>query len=808
MPFPFLKNPNVPVPADERSVIKKDRCRFTVLTEWLIRIEYDEEGHFEDRPTKTVNNRNFPLPRFIVTEDEKTLQIRTDHFELRYRGGPLTPYTLSVDVLGGYSNHDNTWHFGDKPQTLKGTCRTLDRADGEVPLEEGLCSKIGYAVLDDSLSPVILEDGWVDKRRTGVVDIYYFGYGHNYRACIRDFYRLTGAPPLLPRFALGNWWSRYYAYTQEEYKELMTRFAGEDLPFSVAVLDMDWHITEVEERFGRGWTGYTWNEKLFPDHEELLRWLHERNLKVTLNLHPADGVKAYEKMYLPMAKALGVDADREDPIVFDISNRDFMAAYFEYLHHPMEDEGVDFWWIDWQSGAVSQAEGLDPLWMLNHYHSMDSARNGKRSFIFSRYSGPGSHRYPVGFSGDTCITWASLEFQPYFTAAASNIGYGWWSHDIGGHMHGIKDEELMIRWLQFGVFSPINRLHSSNSLFTFKEPWYYGPVAEKAMGIFLRLRHELIPYLYTMNYRCATELEPLMQPMYYSHPEFTEAYIYKNQYWLGSELIVAPITRRTTAATGRAFTDLWLPQGTWTDFFSGLVYRGGKEIRVWRTPFEYPVFAKAGAIVPLASRIPHQNSTDNPRELRLLVFPGGSGAFSLYEDAGEGNAWRDGAYAETRIEFSKSGDGGVLSVKLKGDISTLPEERSYVILFRGVIKPEEVRVVLRRGGDSLTIAPVYHPANNTLEISIPPMKRGGEFTLEVSVPEPAGAAYRLEERLIKFLVEAQIPFDLKDRIFKIINLYKNSSAEDAWRAADLIASLTTIISEPDILSVLLEMICA
>ena len=190
-----------------------------------------------------------------------------------------------------------------------------------------------------------------------------------------------------------------------------------------------------------------------------------------------------------------------------------MKGYFELVHHPLERQGVDFWWIDWQQGSNSGVEGLDPLWMLNHYHYLDNCRNGNRGMIFSRYAGPGSHRYPVGFSGDTIISWDSLDFQPYFTANASNIGYGWWSHDIGGHMLGVKDDELAVRWLQLGVFSPILRLHSSCSEFNGKEPWRYDRVAEQVMKEFLRLRHKLIPYLYTMNVRASVESIPLMQPM-------------------------------------------------------------------------------------------------------------------------------------------------------------------------------------------------------------------------------------------------------------------------------------------------------
>jgi alpha-glucosidase (family GH31 glycosyl hydrolase) len=811
MAFPFLNEPAASCPANAASVIAGDNYRFTVLTGRLVRIEWDKEGRFEERPTRVVTNRDFPPPSFIVTEDSEKLEIRTDYFELHYRKGAFTPYSLSIDILGAYSNHDNTWRFGNIPETLKGTKETLDRANGAVELDEGLCSKRGYAILDDSASPLIQEDGWIKPRGRGVTDIYYFGYGHDYRSCIADFYRLTGAPPLLPRFSLGNWWSRYHAYTQDEYKDLMTRFLDRDLPFTVSVIDMDWHITKIDERYGRGWTGYTWNRELFPDPVEFLSWLHEHGFKATLNLHPADGVKAYEKPYREMAKSLGIDTEKENPVPFDISDRNFMAAYFKYLHHPLEEEGVDFWWLDWQSGGLSFAEGFDPLWMLNHYHSLDSGRKGKRPLIFSRYSGPGSHRYPVGFSGDTYITWESLRFQPYFTATASNIGYTFWSHDIGGHMGGVKDPELMVRWLQFGVFSPINRLHSSSSPFTSKEPWNYGQAAEKAMGIFLRLRHSLIPYLYTMSRRCTVERKPLIEPMYYSHPEHNEAYTHGSQYWLGSEMLVIPVTEKTSAMTSKAPVEAWLPPGKWLDFFSGIVYRGGKIIKLWRGLDEAPVFIKEGGVVPLAVLKPNSNSTENPKELELVVFPAASGCFTLYEDEGEGNGWKTGRFAETAITWKTGEKGGRLSVEPRGDLSALPEKRAYRLVFKGVNRDAERACRFASGGTDEVIYGKYREDTRSLEVGLPEMACGKSFTLDCPAFKDADAFSDLEKRFFAALHEMSVSFDQKDALYRLV---KESAAkgfdgdEGKYNLTSLISSLHAMIEDKELLSVLTEIICA
>ncbi|MFY7751421.1 MAG: TIM-barrel domain-containing protein, partial [Exiguobacterium acetylicum] len=470
------------------AIIQGDVYRFTVLTSRMIRLEYAADGQFEDRPTQTVFNRDFPVPAYRIVENEEELQIITEHVHLHYTKGPFAANTLYIDVLGNFSTYYSRYTFGGPLRTLKGTARTLDHADGVIPLEEGILSRQGYAAIDDSNAFVLTEDHFVEPRRSGTHDIYYFGYGHDYKQALRDFYHLTGPTPMLPRQVLGNWWSRYWRYSEKEYKDLMTRFKTEDIPFSVSVIDMDWHVTDIPERYGSGWTGYTWNRDLFPDPRGFLQWLKDDDRMVTLNLHPADGVRGFEEAYEAMAVAMGVDPESDVRIPFDFSDRTFIENYFTKLHHPHEADGVDFWWIDWQQGANSKMKGLDPLWMLNHYHALDIARDGNRPLIFSRYAGPGSHRYPVGFSGDTIISWASLQFQPYFTATASNIGYGWWSHDIGGHQRGEKDDELSTRWLQYGVFSPIMRLHSTMSIFNGKEPWRYSTDAANVMKKYLRLR--------------------------------------------------------------------------------------------------------------------------------------------------------------------------------------------------------------------------------------------------------------------------------------------------------------------------------
>jgi alpha-glucosidase (family GH31 glycosyl hydrolase) len=406
---------------------------------------------------------------------------------------------------------------------------------------------------------------------------------------------------------------------------------------------MDWHLVDVDPRYGSGWTGYTFNRELFPDPRGFLAALHERGLATSLNVHPADGVRAHEDAYPRIAERMGIDPSTELPVNFDPTDPAFVAAYLEELHHPLEAEGVDFWWLDWQQGAVTKVPGLDPLWLLNHFHYLDSARDGKRPLTFSRYAGIGSHRYPVGFSGDTVISWASLQFQPEFTASASNAGYGWWSHDVGGHFHGVRDDELATRWVQLGVFSPILRLHSGDNAFTTKEPWRFGEVARRVMTEALRLRDSLVPYLVTMGRRATEAGEPLVQPMYYDHPWDEAAYSVPNQFMFGTELLVAPITTPTDPRTRMASTKAWLPEGDWVDVFTGLAYRGGRTIELHRSLDSVPALVRLGTILPLGTR----------ERLQLHVFAGGDGSFTLSEDDD------DAVWAETTLTYR----GGELTVE-------------------------------------------------------------------------------------------------------------------------------------------------
>ena len=729
--------------ADPTAIIDYEKARFTVLTSKLFRMEYDPGSRFEDRASQVFWFRKQPVPEFTHQTENEVLTIETEHLLLTYEPNHLgfMRNNLKITQKGsGYS-----WSYGmDNKSNLHGTVRTLDEVNGAIPLNPGLISRNGWSLVDDSGSLVFTDAGWLEPRQAapGAKDLYFFGYGKDYTGCIVDFQKVSGKVPILPRFALGNWWSRYWPYHQDELIELMKDFRLHQAPLSVCIVDMDWHIVDTGNE-SSGWTGYSWNPELFPDPQRFLNEIHELGLKTAFNLHPALGVYPHETQYPEMAEAMGVDPGTQQPVPFDIADRKFTDAYFKILHHPMERMGVDFWWLDWQQGTKTSVEGLDPLFWLNHLHFYDLARDSeKRSFIFSRWGGLGSQRYPIGFSGDTIISWKTLQFQPYFTATAANVGYGWWSHDIGGHMGGMEEPELYLRWLQYGVFSPILRVHSTNNPYHERRPWGFDAEIEIHAVNAMRLRHALIPYLYTSAWRNYKDGILPIRPMYHIHPDENEAYLCPNEYTFGSELTAAPFTSKRNENTQLSRQVVWLPQGDWFTFSSGERYEGGGWHAYYGGLSDIPVFASAGAIVPMGPEAGWDN-IEPPEALTIKIFPGANNTFKLYEDDGATLAYGRGEFAITTFRQTWQDENMKFQIDPQhGDYSGGSSQRSFTLVFYSLNSPESV--IAKCNDRECPVDWEYDTKSHVVEIR--DIKKAINDSLEIEITSQAGLLFREDTR--------------------------------------------------------------
>ena len=452
---------------------------------------------------------------------------------------------------------------------------------------------------------------------------------------------------------------------------------------------MDWHYTDGDRG---GWTGWSWNRTLFPDPAKFLRWLDGEGIRSTFNLHPADGVRCGEDSYADVARDMGIDPASKQTVPWVSSDKKFIRSIFRRILTPMERDGVDFWWLDWQQQPTDPAvEGLSNTWWLNYVFFSDMEKNRDvRPMLYHRWGGLGNHRYQIGFSGDASITWASLDFQPYFNSTASNVLYGYWSHDIGGHhMADRIDPELYIRWMQFGALSPVMRTHSAKSAGLKKEVWNFAPEHADILRSTIRQRYALAPYIYTMARKAYDEGISLCRPMYYEWPEASEAYAFRNQYLFGDDILVAPVT--APGKEGYATVKVWLPEGKWYEWQTGTMLDGGRTVERTFALDEYPVYVRAGAILPMYGDTV-KNLNANDEEILLTLFPGGSGEFSLYEDNGDDKRYA-AEFARTHLKSVRNGNLLTVTVgKRTGAYCGMPAERKFSVKVLASAAPASVTV--------------------------------------------------------------------------------------------------------------------
>jgi len=572
---------------------------------------------------------------------------------------------------------------------LGGWLRSLDTRSGAIPLWDGLMSKDGWYLIDDSQTALTDANGWVVARphhTGGYQDGYFFGYGTDYQTGLSDFYKITGNPPLLPKWAFGVWISKYEAYGSSYFQNtLLPKFRSEKLPIDMLVIDTDW-------KSPGSWNGWNWSTPLFPNPQDFMDWTKVQGLKVALNIHPS--INKNDPKNAQANITAGGLVEQGDNSLFDFSNRKHVQAYFD-LHQPFNKQGVRSWWMDWCcEGANASIVGLPVDTWINSLYAKDAINRGLRGFAFSRigsgYNGYGDigvpgmawsdHRYTLHFTGDTYATWDMLAFESTYTILQANIGIPYVSHDLGSFKGQQLSDDMYLRWVQFGTFQPIFRLHSDHGM---RLPWEYPNVTKQAES-FIRLRHALVPYTYTLAQKSSIGGMPIVRGMYFYYPNSPEAYSFDKQYFYGDKVLVSPVITPGANAT----TKLWFPEGKWTSFFTNEIVIGPIVKSVSSDYNTMPVFVKAGGIIPLASYSDFvgQNAEDS---LTLKVYTGDDGEFTLYEDEGENLNYQTGKSASTKIVYDEI--QRKLSIKARqGNYTGATENKSYNIELYNAATPQNI----------------------------------------------------------------------------------------------------------------------
>ena len=663
------------------NIIKGDKYRISIITPSLIRLEYSETGTFNDLPTLNIWYRNFEKVTYNIQEINNQLIIDNEYFKLIYNkekpfyGGKINPTSnLRVTCL----STNKTWYYGyHEIRNYDMPVYRID--DNKYKCKKSLFSLDGFVTIDDSNMDYFDSFGSIVKNESNNIDIYLFMYGTKFFTCLSDYYKITGNPILLPRYAFGNWWSRNITYNSNDINKLINDFKSHEVPLSTILLNDSWS-KQTED----GHASFTFNSQLFNNPANFINDIHLSNIRLGITINPMNGFSKIETNYDYLKNYLS--PNESGIIPFNVLNARDIDAYLKIIIHPLDNIGIDFYNIDYFN-----PNQLKELMLLKHYHLFDIKRNkNKRPMIYGYNTNIMSHRDSILYYGKSTVSWDSLIKMCKFNCDSANMGVSYFSHDIGGFYKGIEDMELYTRFIQLGVFSPILKLNSDDSKYYKRLPWQWGIKTYQIAKDYLRLRHKLIPYLYSENYRYYKLGIPFIQPLYYQYPSFYDDELYSREYYFGSQLFISPIVKHKDYIMNRTIHHFFIPEGVWYDFVTGKKFPGGRKYVSFFRDEDYPVFVKAGAIIPMSLNIDN-NNISVPTDMEIQIFPGKNNVFNLYEDDGVSNEYLDGKYLITNIEYNYLPNNYTVIIRpIEGIKGIIPEKRNYKIRFRNTKKSENV----------------------------------------------------------------------------------------------------------------------
>jgi alpha-glucosidase (family GH31 glycosyl hydrolase) len=747
--------------ANPKNIIQGKRYRFTILSDRLIRMEYNPKGIFLDNPTELVWFRNFPFNEFTSREDSTFIEIATKSFRLTYvknkpfKGSRFNPMgNMRVELL----NSEKIWYYGHpEVRNIKAPGMSLD-ADKKLKYQKSLFSFDGFSSIDDSNSQIMDEMGNLNDNPDNHIDMYLFAYLNDFEGCLKDYYALTGSPAMVPRYALGNWWYQNKEYNDESLAELIEDFHYQEIPLSVLMLNSNWHLNKYENK-DKIKSGFTWNKDKIKAPFETINALHARGLNIGLSVDPTSGIYPYEEYYEKAKQYLKHEGDGIIP--FNALNTRIIDVYLKLLIHPIDALGADFYFID-----VDDPKKIKELFNLNHYQFYDMYRNyRKRPMILSRSAMVAPHRYPISYSGKTIVSWDTLKMLPFYTSSAANLGVSWWSHDIGGYHKGIEDDELYTRYVQFGTFCPILRFSADSGKYYKREPWLWNIKTYKIAQTYLKMRHQLIPYLYTEAYNYYKNGKPLIEPVYHKYPKIFDDLNFRNEYYLGSQLFVSPIVSKKELIMNRVIHKFFIPEGTWYDFASGKKFPGNQNYVAFYKDQEYPVFAKSGSILVMGENA-ELNNINPPKDLEIHIFPGESNTYKLYEDDGISDLYRKGYYISTAIDYNYLPSNYTVIIRaLEGKTGIIPEVRNYRIRFRNTKKADEVIAHFNNG----PIESHSYVDGADFVVEVKDIKTIGQLTINCKGQDIEIDAMRLINEDIETIIsDLQIQTELKEKIDHVL----------------------------------------
>lgn len=561
---------------------------------------------------------------------------------------------------------------------------------------------------------------WKMETRGGELD-YYIVYGPEPAQILDTYTQLTGRMPLPPKWAMGYHQCRWSYESETIVRELAKEFRTRKIPCDVIHLDID---------YMRGYRVFTWSPTRFPNPEKLIADLAQAGFKAITIIDP--GVK-YEPEANYFVFDEGIKNDyfvREangklfhgyvwpDKSVFPDFLRTDVQKWWGDLHKTLTHIGIAGIWNDMNEPAISErpfGDGGTHIWfpldapqggigenVSGNIQSMSSTssssphspltthtevhnlyglsmvkacadglqkhRTHERSFVLTRSGYAGVQRYSSVWMGDNQSLWEHLEMSLPMLCNMGLSGVAFVGCDIGGFA-GNATAELFARWMQIGMLYPLMRGHSAMSTAR-HEPWVFGEEVENICREYINLRYQLLPYFYTLFWEAAMTGAPILRPLVYHYPNDTKTYALYDQVLLGSSLMFAPIYR-----PGVDYRAVYLPEGTWYDWWTGEKYSGSSHILAHAPLERMPIYARSGAIIPMQPAMQYVNEYPVDK-LTIRIFPG-TAEYTLYEDDGQSFDYRQDKYITTKIR--------VFTCKEKIIVEVLPRQGEWTPPSRQII---------------------------------------------------------------------------------------------------------------------------
>ena len=623
-------------------------------------IDHDTAHPVFEQVRTDANDAGMVTARASIRWDERHRQLQIDdaqHHRLlqldlaSLQHGRLTLQHEPQDALYGIGSYNATEDAGaGLLRTGKQVADAGEQGHAGAPF---VWSTAGYGVLLDS-------EGATFTLKPGAISVdngtrqrpdYYILVGTP-AEIFTALAQLSGRPPLFPKWAMG-FTNSQWGIDQKELLQIVDTYRAKHIPIDNFTLDFDWKAWG-EDDYGE----FRWNATKFPDAPggKLKSDLDRRGIHLTGIMKPRVHVDTVEGRYAT-AHDLWRPDEKAAPDYFShklVKDIDFdkpaaRAWFFNDALKRSFATGIAGWWNDEADNTPSNTQFLN---MQRTLYDGQRAISNQRVWSINRNFWLGSQRYAYGlWSGDIPTGFASMAGQRARMLSAINVGAMQWGMD-GGGFHGHPSDENYARWIEFGAFTPIFRVHGEFG--EKRQPWVYGPVAEKAATDAIRLRYALIPYIYSYAWRDHTSGIGLVRPLLFDWPHDPRLRNDVDAWLFGDWLLASPVVE-----PGQTSKDIYLPAGRWTDWFSGKAYQGGQTIRLaidskhWG---DIPLFIRDGAIIPTQPVMDYVGEAPLT-QLDVDVFPAGTRTqFDYYDDDGSTYGYEKGAYFVQSLSVQRQGN--------------------------------------------------------------------------------------------------------------------------------------------------------